>query len=67
VVKLLLETGMVDVDSRDVNDRTPLWWAAEGGHEAVVKLLQSKVKDRIWIQRRKTFIGSIQGGSKVHF
>jgi ankyrin repeat protein len=30
VVKLLLETGKVDVDSKE---------AAEGGHEAVVKLL----------------------------
>jgi ankyrin repeat domain-containing protein 50 len=39
-VKLLLETGKVDVDSKDTNNgRTPLWWAAENGHEAVVKLL----------------------------
>lgn len=33
----------------------------------MVDILKSKVKDRIWIQRRKTFIGSITGGSKVHF
>jgi hypothetical protein len=33
----------------------------------MVDILKSKVKDRIWIQRRKTFIGSIPGGSKVHF
>jgi ankyrin repeat domain-containing protein 50 len=40
VVKLLLETGKVDVDSKDFEyGRTPLWWAAGGGHEAVVKLL----------------------------
>jgi ankyrin repeat protein len=40
VVKLLLETGKVDVDSKDNNyGRTPLSWAAENGHEAVVKLL----------------------------
>jgi len=26
-------------DSKDNNGRTPLWWAADGGHEAVVKLL----------------------------
>jgi ankyrin repeat protein len=41
VVKLLLATGRVDVDAKDENDRTPLGWAAAGGHEAVVKLLQS--------------------------
>ena len=40
VVKLLLETDKVDVDSKDNYDgRTPLSWAAERGHEAVVKLL----------------------------
>ena len=40
VVKLLLETGKVDADSKDEYDgRTPLSWAAENGHEAVVKLL----------------------------
>jgi ankyrin repeat domain-containing protein 50 len=42
VVKLLLETGKVDVDSKDEDyGRTPLSWAAENGHEAVVKLLQT--------------------------
>ena len=40
VVKLLLATGQVDVDSKDtIYNRTPLSWAAENGHEAVVKLL----------------------------
>jgi ankyrin repeat protein len=28
-----------DQDSRDTYGRTPLWWAAREGHEAVVKLL----------------------------
>ncbi|OCK75239.1 ankyrin, partial [Lepidopterella palustris CBS 459.81] len=37
--KLLVETGKVDLDSRDASGRTPLSWAAEKGHEAVVKLL----------------------------
>jgi Ankyrin repeats (3 copies) len=42
VVKLLLETGKADVDSKDTeHGRTPLSWAAANGHEAVVKLLQS--------------------------
>jgi ankyrin repeat protein len=40
VVKLLLVTDKVDVDFKDTEcGRTPLSWAAEGGHEAVVKLL----------------------------
>ena len=40
VVKLLLATGKVDVDSKDKNgSRTPLSYAAENGHEGIVKLL----------------------------
>ncbi|KAF2682221.1 hypothetical protein K458DRAFT_456076 [Lentithecium fluviatile CBS 122367] len=39
VVKLLLETGKVDVDSKDNSGRTPLSRAAWNGSEAVVKLL----------------------------
>ncbi|EJT68836.1 hypothetical protein GGTG_13589 [Gaeumannomyces tritici R3-111a-1] len=40
VVKLLLDTGKVDVDSKDDEyGQTPLSWAALNGHEAVVKLL----------------------------
>ncbi|KAF2185930.1 hypothetical protein K469DRAFT_664957, partial [Zopfia rhizophila CBS 207.26] len=39
VVKPLLETGKVDVDSKDKYGRTPLSWAAYNGHEAVAKLL----------------------------
>jgi ankyrin repeat protein len=39
VVKLLLETGQVDVNLGDSHNRTPLWWAAERGHDAVVRLL----------------------------
>ena len=39
VVKLLLNTGKVEADSKDGDGRTPLSWAAGNGHEAVVKLL----------------------------
>ncbi|KAH7146950.1 ankyrin repeat-containing domain protein [Dactylonectria estremocensis] len=39
VVKILLNTGKVDVDARDKNGRSPLSWAAEKGREAVVKML----------------------------
>ena len=39
-VKQLLDTGKVDVDSKDNEyGLTPLSWAARNGHEAVVKLL----------------------------
>jgi hypothetical protein len=39
ILKLLLATGKADVDSKDGGGRTPLLWAAVGGHKAVVKLL----------------------------
>jgi ankyrin repeat protein len=40
VIKLLHDTGKVDVDCKDSEcGRTPLSWAAEKGHDAVVKLL----------------------------
>jgi ankyrin repeat protein len=39
VVKLLLETGTVDVGSKDENGQTPLSLASQNGHETVVKLL----------------------------
>jgi ankyrin repeat protein len=39
-VRLLVENG-VDPESKDkTSGRTPLWWAAENGHEAVVRLLR---------------------------
>ena len=38
-LELLLDTGKVDADLKDGYGRTPLWWAAGNGHEAVVKLL----------------------------
>jgi ankyrin repeat protein len=39
VVKLLLESGLVDVNSLDIHSQTPLSLAATEGHQAVVKLL----------------------------
>jgi ankyrin repeat protein len=42
-VLLILEKA-VDLDSKDNYGRTPLSWAAWNGHEAVVKLLESKTQ-----------------------
>jgi ankyrin repeat protein len=39
VVKLLLDTGEVDVDMEDEDGWTPLFWAVRGGHTATTKLL----------------------------
>jgi ankyrin repeat protein len=39
LVRLLLETGKVDVDMKDEKGWTPLWTAAEHGHTAIVQLL----------------------------
>ena len=39
ISKLLLDRGEIDIDSRDADGRTPLFWAAREGREAVVKLL----------------------------
>jgi ankyrin repeat protein len=43
VVKLLLEKA-ADVNATDDSGWTPLWRAAENGHEAVVRLLKSKTQ-----------------------
>ena len=39
IVKLLLDTGKVDINSEDNSNQTPLSWAAREGHKTVVKLL----------------------------
>ena len=43
VVRLLPETGKVDVESKDDYGRTPLLLAAEKGYDAVVKLIQQSI------------------------
>ena len=48
---LLLETGKVNADSKDKNDRTPLSWVAENGNEAIVKLLLTRGADVEWKDR----------------
>jgi ankyrin repeat protein len=46
VVKLLLATGKVEADSKDVEGQTPLPWAARNKFETMVKLLQPNVTKR---------------------
>ncbi|KAH8724028.1 ankyrin repeat-containing domain protein, partial [Phaeosphaeriaceae sp. PMI808] len=41
----LLSQG-VNPDTRDTRNSTPLWWAARGGHEAIVRcLLDTSIVD----------------------
>jgi ankyrin repeat protein len=42
--QVLLDIPLADseLDCKDCSGRTPLWWAAANGHEAVVKLLLAK-------------------------
>jgi ankyrin repeat protein len=42
VVKLLLEKDTIHPDPEDNNSQTPLSWAAENGHKAVVMMLLRK-------------------------
>jgi ankyrin repeat protein len=42
ILTFLCAAGKLDVESRDRRDRTPLLWAVEKGHEALVKLLLEK-------------------------
>lgn len=39
MVRLLVERGDIEVDSKDIYRQTPMLWAAKNGHEAVVQLL----------------------------
>jgi ankyrin repeat protein len=49
-VKLLFERDGVDPDSKDSKGRTPLSWAAEKAHKAIVELLLAKdsVDPELW-------------------
>ena len=41
-MRLLLDSG-ADVETKDYDGQTPLWYAAESGYEAVVRLLQAHI------------------------
>ncbi|SCO78518.1 uncharacterized protein FRV6_02731 [Fusarium oxysporum] len=64
---LLLTTGKVNINTKDEEDRTPLWWAVEGGHEAVVRLLlnrgaRTKVTDK---EGRTPLLRAAEGGHEA--
>ncbi|KAL6251161.1 hypothetical protein RBB50_001369 [Rhinocladiella similis] len=69
VVKLLLEMDGIDVNSRDDRYKgTPLAWAAEYGHEGVVRLLIAKdevVIDSENSQRRTPLSFAVELGHEV--
>lgn len=39
VVKPLLANDRIKPDSKDKDGRTPLWWAADSGYDAVARIL----------------------------
>jgi ankyrin repeat protein len=39
LLKRLMEDPTIDIDSKDFNGQTPLWWAALNGRDGVIKLL----------------------------
>jgi hypothetical protein len=45
VVRLLGGREDVEADLKDNGSQTPLWTAAEGGHDAIVMLLGAKLSD----------------------
>ena len=50
-MKLLIKRDDVKADLKGIYRRTPLSWAAENGHEAVVKLLLEK--GRTWSSKMR--------------
>lgn len=46
VVKLLLETSKVDINAKDLMNRTPLSRAGEAGREDILKLLEDYLATR---------------------
>ncbi|KAH7215363.1 hypothetical protein DER44DRAFT_158228 [Fusarium oxysporum] len=59
----------IDIDGEDSDGQTPLWWAAERGHEAVVRLLldrgaHTEVADK-WERRTPLFWAADRGHEAV--
>ncbi|KAM0175384.1 hypothetical protein ACHAPC_009627 [Botrytis cinerea] len=69
VVKLLLATGQVEVDSNDEYNRTPLSWAAENGHEAIVRLLlatgQIEIDSKDSVYNRTPLLWAAENGHEA--
>ncbi|ELQ32321.1 hypothetical protein OOU_Y34scaffold01189g3 [Pyricularia oryzae Y34] len=51
VVRVLLDTGKVDVDAKDGDGLTPLSWAAAGGHKTVVRRPHEFIHNRVRLSR----------------
>ncbi|KAF9781969.1 hypothetical protein IL306_012090, partial [Fusarium sp. DS 682] len=70
VVKMLLDTGKVDVNSRDTqHGRSPLSWAARNRHKAVVKMLldtgKVNVDSRDTLDGRSPLSWAAQNGNEA--
>jgi len=61
IITSLLEKG-ADVDSKDSCGRTPLSWAAENGHEVVVKLLLAEDSAKLNIKVNNSRMPLYWGG-----
>ena len=62
------DTGKADVNSKDSYGRTPLWWAALNGDEAIVKLLLETGKVDIECKDKDNWtplLWAIEGGHKA--
>ncbi|KAI9690907.1 MAG: hypothetical protein M1822_008527 [Bathelium mastoideum] len=69
IVKFCLETGQVEVDSKDKSGRIPLSWATKNRHETIDKLmclqpraLGCTLKQKPWMQ---PFVDSLRNPDKV--
>ena len=60
VVAFLLERG-ADPDKPDERGRTPLYWAAENGHQRIVKLLLESISKTGPLSHVPIYVQDLQG------
>ncbi|QSZ31288.1 hypothetical protein DSL72_000851 [Monilinia vaccinii-corymbosi] len=65
--EFLLNTCKAGIDRADGNGRTPLWWAANGRKEAVVKLLVERGANLYLRSRAKRYIMEVMPEVKDEF
>jgi ankyrin repeat protein len=68
VVRLLLDTSKVDIESKDTDGQTPLSWAAVYGHKTIVQLLleaEVDVKSKDWSRQTPLSLAAANGHEDV--